>query len=307
MLMSKSLFPERLRPGIMNFFGLTFPTIEKKYSTFMNVGSSQKAFEQIVAMAGTGVLKQKQDGGQFETDYFASGQTAQLNHQGFGLLMAISHELLMDDQYAPNLASQIGSRFALSTAKTYELYAHNVLNNGFSTVTDPMYNNPDTKALFATDHPLLKGGTFSNTLSTPTNLSELGLENLVTQMRTTTDHAGIRIDIQPQKLIVPPSLEFTAKRLLMSDMRTGTANNDINTIKTLGLELVVTPYLSSNTAWFVTTSMNNSDSGLLLLEREGMQLNSDNDAQTMNALYSIYCRFSVGYASPYGVFASQGF
>lgn len=305
-LNTTGLFPERLRPGIYSFYGMSYKDLPKIGERFFTKLSSSKAFEQMVAMAGTGVLTEKMEGAGFALDTLQSGFAAQLVHKGFGKKLIFSHELIEDDQYSPAIASKVGSCFAKSTLKTHEIYMHNVLNNGFSTVSAGMYNNADAKALFATDHPLLKGGTFSNKPTTDGDLSELTIENLIIQMRNQTDHAGIRIDLQPRQLIVSTADEFNAKRLTMSDLTTGSGNNDINTIKTLGLELIVSPYLTDNDAWFITTSENTDGEGLVMFEREGMKLASDLDTNTMNVSYTMYTRFSVGYVSPFCIFGSSG-
>lgn len=298
--------PKRLVPGVHHFYGLDYKQKDKIYGKLFKVETSRAKFEEIVSLAGTGIAVVKNEGDQLSADDMTQGYTTRLVHAAYGKVMFMTKEAVDDDQYAPKLSEKIGSCFAKSMLHTEEVIAHNVINNGFSATTSNMYNNPDGKALFATDHPLVKGGTFSNKLTTAADLSEAAIETLSIQIMNYTDDAGIRLGIMPKKLLVSTNDAFNAQRLVLSPLQTGTAHNDINTINRMGLDLIVSPYLTDTDAWFLVTSENDSGNGLLMFKRNDVDMDADTDFMTKNGRFSIYSRFSVGYSDPRAIAGSEG-
>ena len=188
-------------------------------------------------------------------------------------------------------------------AYTKQVKAANVLNNGFD---GSNYPGGDGKALFATDHPLVSGGTNSNTQSTPADLNETSLENAVIQIAAWTDERGLLIAAKPRKLVIPPSLQFVATRLLETELRVGTADNDINALKSNGAipeGYAINHFLTDNDAYFLTTDVPN---GMKHFERTALTTSMDGDFDTGNVRYKARERYSFGWSDPLGMWGSQG-
>jgi phage major head subunit gpT-like protein len=187
-------------------------------------------------------------------------------------------------------------------AYTKQVKAANVINNGFTAG----YTGGDSKTLFATDHPLISGGVNSNTPSTQSDLNETSLENAVIQIAAWTDERGLLIAAKPRKLIVPPALQFVATRLLETELRVGTADNDINAIKNNGSipeGYTVNHFLTDSNGWYLTTDVPN---GMKHFVRTPMSTGMDGDFDTGNVRYKARERYSFGYSDPLGMFGSSG-
>ena len=233
-------------------------------------------------------------------DVEKQGFLTRYTHVEYGLGFIISRRLVEDDQY-----DVVGERrargLAFSMRQTKETVAHNVLNRAFTST----YSGGDGKEMCATDHPNISGGTFANELSTAANLSEDALEQACIDLMKFTNDRGLRINAMPETLIIPVDLKFEAARILQSDMRVDTANNDINALKYFGKfkRIVVSPYLSSATAWFIKTSVKD---GLKHFERRADDFAQDGDFDTGNAKYKSTGRYSFGWTDPRGVYGTPG-
>ena len=200
------------------------------------------------------------------------------------------------------MSARYTKALARAMAYTKQVKAAAVLNNGFSS----SYPGGDGKALFANDHPLVSGGTNSNIPTTPTDLNETSLENAVIQIAAWTDERGLLIAAKPKKLIVPPALQFVATRLLETELRVGTNDNDINALKNNGSipeGYTINHFLTDTNAWFLTTDVPN---GMKHFVRVPLQNSMDGDFDTGNVRYKSRERYSFGWSDPLGMFGSQG-
>ncbi len=301
MAMNRASFPKDLEEGLNAHFGQEYREYQEEYSKVFDVYSSNKAFEEDVLMSGFGPAPIKGEGEVFAEDEARQGWTARYNHVTVGMKFAITQEALED-----NLYMQLGARYARALARsvreTVEVMGANVLNRGFNS----SYTGGDGKELLATDHPLLYGGTASNELATPADLSESSLEDIFIQIRTAVDDRNLPIALKPKRLIIPPQLVYEAARLLRSVQRPGTDYNDINAIKALGVigeDVQVITRLTDTDAWFVKTD---AMDGLKFFNRVGLQRGMDEDFNTGNAMYKVRQRFSFGWSDWRSIWGSVG-
>ncbi len=262
----------------------------------------------MVSLVGLTTAGVKHESMGLPTDDMSQGFVQQVRQLTYGKAVFMSMESIEDDLYDPKLDKMLAGVFARSMNHYEQVIAHGLLNNGFSAVSGldkVMYRNPDGQALFSTAHIHKKGGTFSNMSTAGTNLSESAIETLVTQIRNSTSADGMRIDIEPMKLLVSTADEFNAKRILHSEYRTGGADNDINAVNRLGLDLVVSPYLTSGD-WFITTDINDTEDGLILVRRKEVSFDADEDKLTLNAMFTCHARAAVGYNNPQAIFGVAG-
>jgi phage major head subunit gpT-like protein len=218
----------------------------------------------------------------------------------YGLGFIITREMVEDDLYG-QISKKKASALARSARHTKEIILANIYNRAFNS----SYTGGDGKELLATDHPNITGGTYSNELTTAANLSEAALEQACIDIRKYTDDRGLRIAVMPKKLILPVDLEFEAHRILRSDGRVGTALNDPNALKDMGKfgSVVLNNYLTSTTAWFIRTDV---EDGMKYFQRRGMEFTTDNDWSTENAMFKVTERYSGGWSDPKGLFGSPG-
>jgi len=269
--------------------------------------TSRKAFEEIVGTAGTGLAAVKPEGGSVAYDTMQQGFTNRFTHITYGLGFIITKEMLEDDIYDV-VAEARSKALAKSMRITKETVAANVLNRANNT----SYTGGDGSTLLASaaggsaTHPLVKGGTYTNAPAAGTDLSEAALEDAVIAMGSWEDDAGLRIAVKPRKLLVPVNGQFEAERILMTDLRVGTANNDLNAIKSLGKVpggFAVNHYLTDTDSWFLITDC---DDGLIHFERRADDFTMDNDHSTDNAQFKATARYSFGWADPRGIYGSMG-
>ncbi|NBX97793.1 hypothetical protein EBQ81_02920, partial [bacterium] len=223
------------------------------------------------------------------------------NHETIAMGFSITEEAVEDNLY-DSLSSRYTKALARAMAYTKQVKAAAVLNNGFNSAV----TYGDGQALFSTAHPLISGGTNSNTPSTPADLNETSLENAVIQIAGWTDERGLLIAAKPRKLVVPPNLMFTATRLLQTELRVATADNDVNALKMMGSipeGYTVNHFLTDTNAWFLTTDVPN---GLKHFVRTPMQTGMDGDFDTGNVRYKSRERYSFGVSDPLGIFGSPG-
>lgn len=291
--------PKALWPGVKKFFGKTYAEKPLVCDMVFDEYSSDKSYEEYVEETGFGLAPVKAEGGSISYDTDAQGYVARLNNVVYGLGAKVSKEAISDNQYEA-VAKRKAAKLARSMRQTKENVFANILNNGFSAAT-----GGDGKELLATDHPTLSGDQ-SNELAVAADLSEASLEDLLTQIRQAKDSRGLRIQLKGQKLIVPPELEFEATRILSSTNQSGTANNDINAMKALGLlpgGVVVWDYLTDADAWFAKTD---AETGLIRQKRWALAMDQDNDFDTSNACMKATERYAAGWADWRGLFGSPG-
>jgi len=301
MAMNRASFPKDLEEGLNAHFGMEYRDYPEEYTKIFDTYSSDKAWEEDVLMTGFGPAPIKGEGEAFAEDEARQGWVARYNHVTVGMKFAITQEALED-----NLYMQVGARYARALARsvkeTVEVMGANVLNRAFNS----SYAGGDGIELLATNHPLLYGGTASNKLATPADLSESSLEDIFIQVRTAVDDRGLPIALKPKRLIIPPQLTYEAARLLRSVQRPGTDYNDINAIKALGVigeDVAVITRLTDADAWFIKTD---AMDGMKFFDRVGLQRGMDEDFNTGNAIYKVRRRFSFGWSDWRSVAGSGG-
>lgn len=300
-VMNRSTFPADLQEGLNAHFGMAYKELPEEWRSVFNVETSKKAFEEDVLTIGLGIAPVKGEGESVAYDAGGQGWTARYTHETIALAFAITEEAIED-----NLYETLGPKYARSLARslkqTKEIKAAAVFNNGF----DSNFVGGDGVALFSASHPLHAGGTASNLLSTPADLSESSLEDLLIQIRKAKDDRNIPIALNVKNLVVPPELQYAAVRLLRTPSRTGTADNDVNAIKSLGIfasDPVVLTRLTDADAWFVTTDC---PDGLKLMQRTSVQRGMETDFNSGNARYKVRERYSIGFTDWRAVYGSAG-
>lgn len=292
--------PKHLWPGVQRFFGATYAEKPETWAMVFDTVNSTKAYEEYVEDTGFGLAPIKAEGDTTSYDTDAQGYTSRLTNTTYSLGAKISRERIEDDQYE-NVARKKSAKLARSMRQTKETVHANVLNRAFS----GSYLGGDGKSLLATDHPTLSGSQ-SNKLSVAADLSEASLEDLLTQIRQAKDSRGLYIQLKGQKLIVPPALQFEATRILSSTNQSGTANNDINAMKALGLlpgGVVVWDYLTDANAWFIKTD---APGGMIHQKRRGLSLAQDNVFDTDSAAMKATERYAAGWDDWRAMYGSEG-
>lgn len=292
--------PKSLWPGVKKFFGKVYDEKPMVCTMVFDEYTSNKAYEEYVEETGFGLAPIKPEGNGVSYDTDAQGYVTRLTNTTYGLGAKITQEAIEDNQYE-SVAQRKASKLARSMRQTKENVFANILNRAFSS----SYTGGDGKELLATDHPTLSGDQ-SNELAVAADLSEASLEDLLTQIRQAKDSRGLRIQLKGQMLIVPPELEFEATRILSSVNQSGTANNDINAMKELGMlpgGVVVWDYLTDADAFFIKTD---AETGLIRQQRRALSLDQDNDFDTSNALMKATERYAGGWGDWRGIFGSPG-
>lgn len=296
-------FAKRMWPGVHTWYGDEYARYAPEYTELFEIIKSNKLYEEFVSIAGTGLGTTKEEGQAITYASFSQGLTTRFVNVVQGLGFIITHEVMADDQYATKLTEQ-GSRFlATSMLQLKETLGANVLNNGFS--TDASHVGGDGLSLFNVAHTTKSGITFQNRPTADADLSEAALEQAEIDIASEIDEAGLKIKILPMKLIIPKELKFTAERILGSPLRVGTADNDINALKSLSIYSGgwnVNHYLTSTKAWFIKTDCKN---GLTMIEREGFESDTDNDFDTGNAKFKVTERYLQSWIDPRGAYASS--
>ena len=299
MALTRASFPRDLTEGLNAHFGMEYASRPPEWQHVFETYSSDKAFEEDVLMTGFGPAPLKGEGESYIEDEARQGWTARYQHVTVGMKFSITQEALED-----NLYMQLGSRYARamarSMAETKEVMAANILNRAFNS----SYKGGDGVELCSTAHPSLYAGSFSNELATPADLSETALEDLAIMVRMATDDRGLPIALKVKKLVIPPQLEYVAARLLKSEYRTGTNENDVNAIKSLGVfptQPVVLTRLTDPSAFFI---LSDCMDGLKHFNRKSLEKGSDEDPNTGNLNFRARMRFSLGWSDPRSVWGS---
>ena len=302
MAISRAQMLKELLPGINALFGLEYAKYEGEDAEIYETESSERSFEEEVALAGFDAAPVKNEGSAISYDNAQETFTARYNHETIAMGFAITEEAMEDNLY-DSLSARYTKALARAMAYTKQTKAAYPLNNGQSTGS---YQSGDGVTLFNTAHPLASGGTNSNTPSTATDLNETSLESAVIQIAKWTDQRGLLIAARPRRIIVPPDLMFVASRILDSELRPSTSDNDINAIKNNGTipeGYKVNHYLTDTNAWFIITDVPN---GMKHFERAAMTTSMDGDFNTGNVRYKARERYSFGVSDPLGIFSSPG-
>ena len=302
MAISRAQLLKELLPGLNALFGLEYARYGEQHAEIFETESSDRSFEEETKLSGFGAAPVKNEGASIAYDNAQEAFTARYEHQTIAMGFSITEEAMEDNLY-DSLSTRYTKALARAMAYTKQVKAASVLNNAFagSGVT---YG--DGKTLCATDHPLVSGGSNSNTPATPADLNETSLEAAVIQIAAWTDERGLLIAAKPKKMIVPPSLMFVAKRLLDTELRVATADNDINALKQMGASpegYTVNHFLTDPDAWFLTTDVPN---GLKHFVRTPMAQSMDGDFDTGNVRYKARERYSFGWSDPLGMYGSEG-
>jgi len=301
MAISRAQLLKELLPGLNALFGMEYARYGEEHKEIYETESSERSFEEETKLSGFSAAPVKNEGSAIAYDNAQEAFTARYNHETIALGFAITEEAIEDNLY-DSLSARYTKGLARAMAYTKQVKAAATLNNGFSAA----YPGGDGVALFSTAHPLVGGGTNSNTPATQADLNETSLEAAVIQIAAWTDERGLLIAAKPRKLIIPPTLMFVATRLLETELRVGTNNNDINALKNNGSipeGYTVNHYLTDVNAWFLTTDVPN---GLKHFVRMPLENKMDGDFDTGNVRYKARERYSFGWSDPLGIFGSSG-
>jgi hypothetical protein len=301
MAISRAQLLKELLPGLNALFGLEYTKYGEEHKEIYETETSERSFEEETKLSGFAAAPVKNEGAAIAYDNAQEAFTARYTHETIAMGFSITEEAVEDNLY-DSLSSRYTKALARGMAYTKQVKAAFVLNNAFT--GGPTYG--DGVTLCNTAHPLVSGGVNSNTPATPSDLNETSLENAVIQIAAWTDERGLLIAAKPRKLIVPPALMFVSTRLLETELRVSTADNDINALKNNGSipeGYTVNHYLTDTNAWFLCTDVPN---GLKHFVRTPMSTGMDGDFDTGNVRYKARERYSFGVSDPLGIFGSPG-
>ena len=300
MAISRAQLLKELLPGLNALFGMEYAKYGEEHKEIFESESSDRSFEEEVKLSGFGAAPVKNEGSAIDYDNAQEAFTARYTHETIAMGFSVTEEAIEDNLY-DSLSSRYTKALARAMAYTKQVKAATILNGAFSGTT---YG--DGKALCVTDHPLVGGGTNSNRPTVAADLNETSLEAAVIQLAGWTDERGLLIAAKPRKLVIPPALQFVATRLLDTEGRVGTADNDLNAIRNNGSipeGYTVNHYLTDTDAWFLTTDVPN---GLKHFVRTPMSTSMDADFDTGTSRYKARERYSFGVSDPLGIFGSPG-
>ena len=301
MAISRAQLLKELLPGLNALFGLEYARYGEEHKEIYETETSERSFEEETKLSGFSAAPVKNEGQAISYDNAQEAWTARYNHETIALGFSLTEEAIEDNLY-DSLSARYTKALARAMAYTKEVKAANILNNGFNS----NYKGGDGQALFSNAHPLVYGSTISNIPTTAADLNETSLENAVIQISLWTDERGLLIAAKPKKLIIPSALQFVATRILETELRVGTSDNDINALKNNGSipgGYTVNHWLTDTNAWFLTTDVPN---GLKHFVRTPLATSMDADFDTGNARYKARERYSFGWSDYLGVFGSQG-
>ena len=300
MAISRAQMLKELLPGLNALFGLEYERYEDEHTMIYDSESSERSFEEEVKLSGFGPAPVKAEGSGISYDSAQESFTARYNHETIAMGFSITEEAMEDNLY-DSLSARYTKALARGMAYTKQVKAANPLNDGFNT-----YQSGDGVTLFNTAHPLVNGGTNSNRPTVAADLNEVSLEDAVINIAAYTDERGLLIAARPRRLIVPPALMFVATRLLETEGRVGTADNDINALRNNGSipeGYSVNHYLTDSNAFFIITDVPN---GMKHFERTALETSMDGDFDTGNVRYKARERYSFGVSDPLGIYGSPG-
>jgi hypothetical protein len=306
MAISRAQLLKELLPGLNALFGMEYARYGEEHKEIYETETSERSFEEETKLSGFAAAPVKNEGSAIAYDNAQEAWSTRYTHETIALGFSITEEAIEDNLY-DSLSSRYTKALARAMAYTKQVKAAAVLNNGFT--NSSQYYGGDGVPLFSsTQHPtVVSGGTNNNTPATQVDLNETSLEAAVIQIAAWTDERGLLIAAKPKKLIVPPALMFVATRLLDTELRVATADNDINAIEEQWVLIpegyTVNHYLTDTNAWFLTTDVPN---GMKHFVRTPLSNNMDGDFDTGNVRYKSRERYSFGWSDPLGMFGSSG-
>lgn len=297
-VITRAQHPSLLWPGVMSIFGNSYNEFPAEWSQIFEKRTGTKAWEDLVSVSGFGLAPIKTEAAPIQYDTDAENYKTRLVQTVYGLGYQVTREEIEDSQY-----EQVSRRRARALAKsmrtTAEIVHANVLNRAFTTG----YNGGDGVSLVNTAHPT-KGAVYSNRMAADEDLSFTAIENMINLMAVAKDDRGYPIRLRAMKLVVPAgAAEFTARRIFQSDLQPGGNNNDINTLRNTGIQVVASHYLTDPDSWFLITD---ADEGLISIWRREAEIQRDNDFDTENARAKSTMRFVPGWGDPRAVYGSAG-
>ena len=308
MAISRAQLLKELLPGLNALFGLEYARYGEEHKEIYETEKSERSFEEETKLSGFGAAPVKQEGSAIAYDNAQEAFTARYTHETIALGFSITEEAVEDNLY-DSLSARYTKALARGMAFTKQVKAASVLNTGFSGAAP----GGDGVSLFGNNsggtrvgHPLVGGGVNFNSPTVGVDLNETSIENATIQIAAWVDERGLLIAAKPVKLVIPPALMFVAKRLLDTELRVGTADNDINALKQMGTVsggYTVNHFLTDSNAWFLTTDVPN---GLKHFERSALQTSMDGDFDTGNVRYKARERYSFGWSDPLGIWGSSG-
>jgi hypothetical protein len=301
MAITRSQLLKELEPGLNALFGMEYDRYDNEHTEIFDTENSDRAFEEEVMLSGFGQAPVKGEGAAIAYDTAGEAFTARYTHETIALAFAITEEAVEDNLY-DKLSSRYTRALARSMSNTKQVKAASVLNNAFSS----SYTGGDGVSLINSAHPTTGGGNWSNTLATAADLNETSLEQALIDIAAFIDERGLKIAVRGMKLIIPPALQFTAERILKSEQRVSTADNDINALKSGGYMpqgFAVNHFLTDPDAWFVKTDAPN---GMKHFVRSPIKTAMEGDFETGNARYKARERYSFGWSDPRAMYGSPG-
>ncbi len=290
-------WPKALWEGINEWYGMSYNEYAEQCLEIFDKKTSRKAFEEVISQSGLGLAAVKPEGGSVSYDTTSQGFISRFTHITYGLGFIITKEMYDDDLY--DVVSETRSK---SLARSMRITKETVCANVVDRASTAGYTGGDGQTLYSTAHLHKAGGTYSNTPATAVALSEAAIEDACIALGKFEDDRQLRIAAKPSKLIIPVDLQFEAERILNTDLRVATADNDLNAIKSLGKVpngFRVNNYLSSTTGWHLKTDVPN---GMTFFERRSDDFTMDNDHNTDNAMYKATARYSAGWSDPRGLY-----
>ena len=301
-LINSGSFAKALWPGVNAWYGKAYDEYPVEYTELFDKFTSSKQFEEDVGISSYGLLSVKTEGGPITFDSERQTFTTRYTHVVYASGFVITREIMEDDQYDV-VGQKKAQGLAFSARQTKEIVGANIYNRAFTGTGNPTYG--DGTVLINASHPNFAGGTQSNLIGTASDLSEAALEQAVIDIAGFTNDRGLLIAVRPTTLVIPRQLMFEAKRILASDGRVGTTNNDVNALKAMGLvpKVVTNHFLTDTDAWFIKTDVKN---GMKYFERRADSFDMDNDFDTENAKFKVTGRYSFGNTDWRGIYGSPG-
>jgi hypothetical protein len=298
--MNTSSFAKALYPGVNAWYGKAYAEKPEQWVKLFDKHSTRRNYEEDVGISSYGLAVEKGEGMPVSFDSERQGFTQRYRPVVYALGFIITREMVDDDLYDV-VAQRRAQGLAFSMRQTKEIVGANIYNRAFNS----SYLYADGLELLSTAHVNVAGGTWANELTTASDLSEAALEQAAIDISLLTNDRGLKIALRPEKLIVPPQLQFEAHRIVKSDGRVATANNDPNALKDMGMfqEVVVNHYLTDADAWFIRT---NAPHGMKYFERDGDEFTTENDWDTENARFKARARYVFGATDPRALFGSPG-
>jgi hypothetical protein len=301
MAITRSQLLKELEPGLNALFGMEYDRYDNEHAEIFDTETSDRAFEEEVMLSGFGQAPVKGEGAAIVYDTAGEAFTARYTHNTIALAFAITEEAVEDNLY-DKLSARYTRALARSMSNTKQVTAAGTLNNAFSS----SYTGGDGVSLINSAHPTTGGGNWSNTLATAADLNETSLEQALIDIAGFIDERGLKVALRGMKLIIPPSLQFTAERILKSEQRVSTSDNDINALRSGGYMpqgFTVNHFLTDTDAWFVKTDAPN---GMKHFVRSPIKTAMEGDFETGNVRYKARERYSFGWSDPRAMYGSPG-